>query len=331
MTPAKDESGGTERSEELRSITLRYLAAIDRGDVDAIIARFSQTADLTVLATGGPPILGPERNKRYTEVEFEAVGRFPVPDPEVEAWVRGDVGWSFALAQIGDDKRDELRFSLIFQLEQDEWKMVHSHISIGDKSDDTWVTMDQATSELLTKILSDEPPDLSGTVAPDGTVTLVFTDIEGSTALNASFGDRAWLEVLHAHNQVVTSATLEQGGTVVNGVGDGFMLAFPGALPAMTASRMIQQRIAETFNDPGSPVRVRIGIHTGEATREADDLFGHAVNYAARVAGAATGGEILVSSLTHDLVIGTGEFTFEVAREAELKGIEGTQLLYPLA
>ena len=58
----------------------------------------------------------------------------------------------------------------------------------------------------------EETPDLSGTVAPDGTVTLALTDIEGSTALNASFGDRAWLEGVHAHNQVVTSVTLEQAG-----------------------------------------------------------------------------------------------------------------------
>ena len=93
---------------------------------------------------------------------------------------------------------------------------------------------------------------------------------------------------------------------------------------------MIQARIAETFDDPGSPIRVRIGIHTGEAVREADDLFGHAVNYAARVASAATGGEVLVSSLTHDLVISTGGFEFNPPREAELKGIEGPQRLYPL-
>jgi eukaryotic-like serine/threonine-protein kinase len=267
------------------------------------------------------------------EVQFEAVGRFPVPDPEVEAWVHGDVGWSFGLAKVGEDDRDEIRFSLVFQLEQDEWKIVFGHVSIGEHEDSTaWVgTWDQATSELLDKILSEEVLDLSGAVAPDGTVTLVFTDIEDSTALNVSFGDRAWLEVLHAHNQVVTSATLDHGGTVVKGIGDGFLLAFTSASTALAASQVIQAQIAETFDDPGSPIRVRIGIHTGEAVREADDLFGHAVNYAARVTGAGTGGEVLVSSLTHDLVIGTGEFVFGIPREAELKGIDGAQLLYPLA
>ena len=188
-------------------------------------------------------------------MQFEAVGRFPVPDPEVEAWVRGDVGWSFALAKVGEDGRDEVRFSFVFQLEQDEWKIVFEHVSMGEQEDsEAWVGhFEPAILEVLNKILSEEPPDLSGTVAPDGTVTLVFTDIEGSTALNASFGDRAWLEVLHAHNRVITSATLECGGTVVKGVGDGFMLAFTSARTAMAASQVIQARIAETFNDPGSP------------------------------------------------------------------------------
>ncbi len=284
-----------------------------------------------MLGTSGAPIRGPERNKRYTDVEFEAVGRFPFPDPEVEAWVRGDVGWTLGIAQLGGDDEDEVRFSLVFQLESDEWKIVFGHVSIGEREDSTvWGDpWDQETSELLDKI-RDEPPDLSGTVAPDGTITLVLTDIEGSTALNTSFGDKAWLDVLRAHNQVVTATTLEHGGTVVKGLGDGFMLAFTSARTAMTASQAIQDRIAETFNDPGSPIHVRIGIHTGEALRDADDLFGHAVNYAARVAGAATGGEILVSSLTHDLVLSAGEFVFEAPRAATLKGIEGSQLVYPL-
>jgi class 3 adenylate cyclase len=332
VTASKEESGVAQPSEELRSVTLRYLAAIDRGDVDAIVARHSQMVGLAVFGTGGRPIRGPERHTRYTLAEFEAVGRFPIPDPEVEAWVRGDVGWSFASAKIGERERDLLRISLVFQLEHGDWKIVHSHYSVGEAQDsDAWTTMDRETLELLDKIFYEELPDLSGTVAPDGTVTLVFTDIEGSTALNASFGDKAWLDVLHAHNRVVTSVTLEHGGTVVKGVGDGFLLAFTSARTALAASRAIQDRIAETFNDPGSPIRVRIGIHTGEATREADDFFGHAVNYAARVAGAATGGEVLVSSLTHDLVMATGEYGFDTPREAELKGIEGPQLLYPLA
>ena len=140
MTASTDKSGATNRSEELRSVTLRYLAAIDRGDIEAINARLSQTADMTSLGTAGALIRGPERNRRYLEVELEAIGRFPVPDPEVEAWVRGEVGWSFGIAKLGGDGGDEVRFSLVFQLEQDEWRIVFVHASIGEPDDSTtWV------------------------------------------------------------------------------------------------------------------------------------------------------------------------------------------------
>jgi class 3 adenylate cyclase len=89
--------------------------------------------------------------------------------------------------------------------------------------------------------------------------------------------------------------------------------------------------VAEAFRDPGSPIRVRIGLHVGETVHEGDDHFGHAVNYAARVASAAAGGEIVVSSLVHGLLAQTGEFAFEPAREVELKGVEGLQKVFPLA
>jgi class 3 adenylate cyclase len=69
----------------------------------------------------------------------------------------------------------------------------------------------------------------------------------------------------------------------------------------------------------------------GETVQEADDFFGHAVNYAARIASAAEGGEIVVSELVHALVAQTGEFNFEEARHVELKGIDGAQKVYPLS
>jgi class 3 adenylate cyclase len=72
-------------------------------------------------------------------------------------------------------------------------------------------------------------------------------------------------------------------------------------------------------------------MHVGEPVHEANDFFGHTVNYAARVASSARGGEIVVSSLVHDLLAQTGEFAFADARHVELKGIDGPQVVYPLA
>ena len=71
-------------------------------------------------------------------------------------------------------------------------------------------------------------------------------------------------------------------------------------------------------------------MHVGENVREAEDFFGHAVNHAARVTSSARGGEIVVSSLVHDLLAQTGEFDFEESRQVELKGIDGPQEIYRL-
>ena len=76
------------------------------------------------------------------------------------------------------------------------------------------------------------------------------------------------------------------------------------------------------------PIRVRIGLHTGEAIKEGDDFFGKHVNLAARVAGQAQGGEILVSSLLKELTESAGEFAFGDGRKVELKGISGKQRLF---
>jgi class 3 adenylate cyclase len=171
---------------------------------------------------------------------------------------------------------------------------------------------------------------LPTTSTPDGTVTIVFTDIENSTHLNVSFGDKAWFEVLRAHNDLVAKTTREHGGTVVKNSGDGFMLAFSSSRRALNAAVAMQVRMLETFTDPGSPIKIRVGMHVGEVLNEADDIFGSAVNYAARVASSARGGEIVVSGLVHQLVESTGEYEFAEPREAVFKGIESPQIVYPL-
>jgi class 3 adenylate cyclase len=207
--------------------------------------------------------------------------------------------------------------------------MVHSHASFA-ASEELWGGEPGRALRLMAAATEAERPDLSGSTSVEGTTTVVFTDIEGSTALNALYGDRAWVEVLRAHNQVVTTATERHCGTVVKSQGDGFMLAFGAAQQALRCGIAIQDGIAETFRDPGSPIRVRIGVHTGEPVAAADDFFGHAVNYAARVAAAADPGEVLVSSLVHDLVSPSGALSFAAPREVEMKGITGTALVYPL-
>jgi len=132
---------------------------------------------------------------------------------------------------------------------------------------------------------------------PEGTVTVLFTDVEGSTALTGRRGDEAARALLRAQGELVRDQVKAHGGHEVKAMGDGFMVGFASARRAIACAVDIQRAI-EAHNRSGQAdeqVRVRIGLHTGEVIQEAADLFGQAVNAAARVAAKAAGGQILIS------------------------------------
>lgn len=158
-------------------------------------------------------------------------------------------------------------------------------------------------------------------------MTIVFTDIVDSTVLTTRLGDHAWLDLVQRHNAVIEETTAAHGGTVVETQGDGSMLAFSSARRGVACAQSIQREIDRTFADHSPPVRVRIGIHTGDALHEAEHFFGTTVHYAARVANHALGGEVLVSNVVRDLVAGHG-IVFLESREVELKGLDGSHRLF---
>jgi class 3 adenylate cyclase len=185
-------------------------------------------------------------------------------------------------------------------------------------------SVDEVASTVAT-----ERPSLRPASAPDGTVTILFSDIEGSTALNDRLGDVRWLELLRAHNRVVREHVQACGGFEVKAQGDGFMIAFPSARRAIECAREIQGAMARELGaHPDGPVRVRIGLHTGEAIRDEADFYGKNVVVAARIADAAEGGEILASSVVKQLTESAGDVRFEEPREVELAGLDGTHPVY---
>jgi eukaryotic-like serine/threonine-protein kinase len=185
---------------------------------------------------------------------------------------------------------------------------------------------------MIDRVLSwveDEQPDLAGATAPDGTVTILFTDIENSTALNERLGDRRWLEVLRAHNSVVRHCIGEHGGYEVKSQGDGFMIAYPSARRGLECAVAMQRNLARVDDaELDGPLRVRIGLHSGEAIREGDDFYGRSVTLAARLGEEADGGEILTSSIVRDLVGSSADVPFEDAGELQLKGLRARQRIY---
>jgi len=177
-----------------------------------------------------------------------------------------------------------------------------------------------------------ERPSLTRAAAPDGTVTILFSDIEGSTAINDRLGDVRWLELLRAHNRIVRKQVEACGGFEVKSQGDGFMIAFASARRAIHCAQAIQEAISRKLDHhPDGPIRVRIGLHTGEAIREETDFYGRNVAVAARIADQARGGEILASSVVKHLTESAGDIAFSDARDVELAGLAGTHAVYAVA
>jgi len=137
---------------------------------------------------------------------------------------------------------------------------------------------------------------------PTGTVTFLFTDIEGSTRLLKALGRDRYGEVLGTHNRLLRKAFSEAGGIEIDTKGDSFFVVFRSAGAAIAAVGAGQRALAEHEWPEGVELRVRMGLHTGEASVGADGYVGYAVHQAARIGDAGHGGQVLLSSTTATLV-----------------------------
>jgi predicted ATPase/class 3 adenylate cyclase len=186
-----------------------------------------------------------------------------------------------------------------------------------------------------------EQPDLKPHAAPDGTVTIMFSDIEGSTAMADRLGDARFMDVLREHNAIIREQVKAHGGFEVKSEGDGFMVAFQSAGKALACASAIQKALATRNARVGAPpgdgggaagaapkggagekVMVRMGLHAGEVIKEGEDFFGRNVIMAARVASQANGGEILTSGVVKALLSGS-DVAWGSSRTVALKGLSG--------
>jgi len=162
---------------------------------------------------------------------------------------------------------------------------------------------------------------------PGAPLTILFTDVEGSTALTQRLGDAKAREVLRNHERIVREALRAHGGAEVKAMGDGFMASFSSATRALECAIAMQRAFAQHNESAGETISVRIGLNAGEPIAEDEDLFGTAVILAARIAAQAKGGEILASDVVRQLVAGKG-FLFADRGEVALRGFEGPVRLY---
>ncbi len=262
-----------------------------------------------------------ERDWSQSEAASIEFGWISVAAARSVAWLATDM--TVHLIVGGQEVSVAGRLTAVLVHRDDGWLFAQLHFSLpagAQPVGESWPTSIDAVAASVQA----ERPDLGPHTAPDGTVTILFSDIEGSTAMTERLGDLRWVEVLRAHNTLVRGQVADHGGFVVKSEGDGFMLAFQSARRALQCAIAVQKDLVQRNESAEEPIRVRMGLHTGEVIKEADDFFGRHVILASRIANEAKGGQILVSSLLKELTESAGDVQFDEGRELELKGLAGS-------
>ena len=185
--------------------------------------------------------------------------------------------------------------------------------------------------DAVAKSIAGRRPELGASIAPDGTVTLMFSDMEDFTRMTERLGDREAYRVIQEHNRIVREQLAAHRGHELELQGDGFLLAFALPEQGVRCAIAIQRAFAAySAAHAEQPIRVRIGLHRGEAIKDRDKFFGRTVILAARIAAQARGGEILISSALAEAAASASELGLGPARELELKGIAEPQAVRAL-
>jgi len=158
---------------------------------------------------------------------------------------------------------------------------------------------------------------------------IMFTDMVGSTEMTARLGDTMAVEILKAHDAIVRRCLTQHRGCEVKHLGDGVMASFDDVPASVACALDIQAQLSSYNHGGATPIHVKIGIHAGEPVAEGDDLFGSAVQLAARICGVAEADVVLVSREVRD-ACGDINLTFQSAGSRALKGFaEAVEVFSP--
>ena len=319
---------GMEPAPELVLFMERLYRSYAAFDADAVNDGIARSPGSLVIGTAPDEWhVGYEAITSLFRVQFQEMPPVHFEVEDIVAWKEGKVGWIArrALLVIEGMPPVSTRATVVLHEEGAYWRIVQWHLSMPVANEESFgIGLTANVEEILTMVQDEKPPVAA--MGADGSVTIMFTDIEGSTALMETLGEERWLELLDWHDGVVRQQTALFGGSVVKGQGDGFMLAFPASGSAAACAVAIQRALSA--GSDGVQVPVRIGMHSGNAKAEAGDFFGRTVVIAARVASAANGGEILVSQTMQEGL--SGALALGGARALSLKGLTGQHAVFPL-
>ncbi len=185
--------------------------------------------------------------------------------------------------------------------------------------------------EALIEEIHAHPPNLAGR-ANQGTMTILFTDIVNSTAINEQVGDQVWVDLLDEHNRIVRASLDVFHGMEIKTIGDAFLLIFQSSIDAVQFAIEVQRQFRERNKvSKRRQLHLRVGLHIGEPISRDGDVFGAAVNVASRVQSSAEPDEIVISELVYRMVNPRGTFLIKERPPRSFKGLEGEQLTYSVA
>lgn len=197
----------------------------------------------------------------------------------------------------------------------------HGHVS------NEMIAVDLSAIEAFLGRVQD-PPKASAVAIDDSAFrAIMFTDMVDSTAMTAELGDIMAVELLKAHDGIIRRSLENHRGSWVKHLGDGIMASFDDVSASVSCAIEIQKELASYRQNSETPIHVRIGLHAGEPVEESDDLFGTAVQIAARICNIAQANSILVSGDVRDACT-EAELIFDPAGTELLKGISKAVKLY---
>ncbi len=298
---------------------------MESGDIPALRRMITLGPDFRAIGTDPAEWWDHETFMPIFEAQIREMAGMSFEFDHLEAWEAGHVAWGAARvsARLGDAEW-EMRHTFVFVLDVGTWRLVQWHSSDPVPNAETLgFDLTVTVSELLDSL--DVERDF-GEFADEGMLTLMFTDVENSTAHAREMGDRRYSHLMAEHISLVGDLAERRGGQVIKSVGDGALLVFASARAGVRCAVDVQQATVTA----DAPYAVRIGVHAGDVIRTDTDVMGLAVNKAARVTSAAAGGQIVVSSVIRELVGADPSFRFGDSFLAELKGIDGIHELLPV-
>ena len=199
----------------------------------------------------------------------------------------------------------------------------HGHVA------NKMIPVDLSAVEAFLGRVQDPPSARTMPIDDSAFRAIMFTDMVGSTEMTVQLGDKMAVELLKAHDAIIRRCLEQHGGSEVKHLGDGIMASFEDVPASVACAIQIQEDLASYNKASRTPIHVRIGIHAGEPVKESDDLFGSAVQMAARICGVAQADAILVSRDVRDACSGVS-LRLEPSGSETLKGFsEPVQLFSP--